>query len=167
MRLPSSIVSFVYSLPFLLVLSTVFVVAPGLENGATSGKYFWFYLSMAITTVTQSGIVLTSSGRKFPGMGIADGLVLLYGFVALFTSCVLHHSEAVTKHILLALVIVLYFCFKLLFHRNRQSHYWVVLFFLTTGLIESLFQEKSVMLCFSKIIMISSVSHYDNLPESS
>jgi hypothetical protein len=138
MSLRSRIISFACCIPFFLVLSTVFVIAPELENGTVSGKYFWFYLSMIAVAAVPAGIFLLSKNHKPLRMNGADGLILLYGLVTLLSSYVLNHSEAVTKHRLLLLIILLYFCFKTLFHSNRQSLYLLVLFFLVTGVIESL-----------------------------
>jgi tetratricopeptide (TPR) repeat protein len=133
----ANIISFVCCIPFFLVLSTVFVVAPELENGTVSGKYMWFYLSMAVAAAVPAGIILISPSPRPLRLNVTDGLILLYGLIALFSSYWLNHSEAVTKHILLALVILLYFCFKTLFHINRKTLYWLVIFFLVTGLVES------------------------------
>jgi tetratricopeptide (TPR) repeat protein len=138
MNLRSGITSFACSIPFILVLSTVFAVAPELENGVVSGKYFCFYLAMTLASAVPAGIVLTSSSRKTFRTDVGDGLIVLYGLVTLCNSYALLHSEAATKHILLILLILLYFCFKTLFRSRRQTLYWIVLFFLATGLIESL-----------------------------
>jgi tetratricopeptide (TPR) repeat protein len=142
------LLSFVRILPFLLVLSTVFVVNPALGNGVVSGKYFWFYLSMGVLVVTSVWVVFRSPVRmRFNRL---DGLILLFGSVSLSLSLCLHHSEAVTKHILFVLVILLYFCARThLSHlspgpspqerggRGRMGSYWVMLFFLVTGLVEA------------------------------
>jgi tetratricopeptide (TPR) repeat protein len=138
MNIRTGIVSFAWAAPFMVTLSTVFVVAPGMENGVVSGKYAWFYLSMAVAAIVSACIAMTSRKPKPFQINVADGLILLYGLVSLSVSYWLNHSESVTKHILLTLVILLYFCFKILFHYNRQTLYWIILFFLVTGLVESL-----------------------------
>jgi tetratricopeptide (TPR) repeat protein len=83
-----------------MVLSTVFVVNPELGNGVVSGKYFWFYLSMGVVAIASVGVVF-----RFPGsirFNRLDRLILLFGGISLPLSFCLHHSEALTKHILLA-----------------------------------------------------------------
>jgi tetratricopeptide (TPR) repeat protein len=130
-----SILNSQFLLSFVMVLSTVFVVRPELGNGVVSGKYFWFYLAMGITAVTSVGVVIQSP--KSLRVDWADGLILLYGIMTLAISYGWNHSEAVTKHILPALIIALYFCFKVLFRRSGTSLYWLILFFLVTGLVES------------------------------
>jgi tetratricopeptide (TPR) repeat protein len=129
------IMQFVQLIPFLMVLSTVFAVSPELGNGVVSGKYFRFYLSMGMVAVTSVWMVFQSPASV--RFNRPDGLILLFGVVTLPVSCWLNHSEAITKHILLLLIILLYFYFKLLFRSNRQAGYWMVLFFLVTGLVES------------------------------
>jgi tetratricopeptide (TPR) repeat protein len=125
------ILSFVWLIPFFMVLGTVFVVNPELGNGVVSGKYVWFYLSMGVVAVTSVWMVIHSpSSLQVSGV---DGLILLFGVITLPVSYWLHHSEAVTKHILLLLIILLYFYFKL----QRKQQYWLVLFFLMTGFVES------------------------------
>jgi tetratricopeptide (TPR) repeat protein len=63
-------------LPFLLVLSTVFVVSNDLANGVVSGKYFWFYGSMGLMSLVTFIAVITSKiSIRFSAL---DGLLLLF-----------------------------------------------------------------------------------------
>jgi tetratricopeptide (TPR) repeat protein len=144
---------FFFLLPFVMVLSTVFVVRPELGNGVVSGKYFWFYLSMGV----MAGVTIIQkfkdsriqkfedsmiqrfgdSGFKNVRTGWGDGLILLYGASTLLVGYFVHSSEATTKQILLLLVILLYFYFKALLRSSKPALYRLVLFFLVTGLVES------------------------------
>ena len=40
-----------WTIPFLLVLSGVFVMNNDLVNGVITGKYFWFYASMGVISL--------------------------------------------------------------------------------------------------------------------
>jgi hypothetical protein len=70
-------------------------------------------------------------------MNLLDGLVLLFGITALIFSQFIHHSEAETKHVLLLLVVLLYFCFRIVFQVNSSSKYWMTVCFIITGLVEA------------------------------
>lgn len=120
-------------IPFILVLCTVFVVNPGLGNGIVSGKYFWFYVSMGLL----SALSLQANPFRFLRMGLPDYLILVFCLLTLSVSYGINHSEAVTKHILLLLAILLYFYAKAFFTSYRQAVYWIVLFLMCTGLVEA------------------------------
>ncbi|MDR0698192.1 MAG: O-antigen ligase family protein [Tannerella sp.] len=119
----------------MMVFATVFVVRPELGNGVVSGKYFWFYLSIGMIAVIS--VVNGLARRQAIRLKWVDGLILLYGASTLSTSYFLHSSEAVTKHLLLVLIILLYFYFKMFLATLKSNGYWLVLFFLATGLVES------------------------------
>jgi tetratricopeptide (TPR) repeat protein len=125
------------NLSFIMALATVFIVRPELGSGIVSGKYFWFYLSMGVIAVVS--FISHSLARK-QAMRIKriDVLILLYGACTLSVSYLLHSSEAVTKHILLLLIILLYFYFRMFLSASKSEGYWLVLFFLATGLAEAL-----------------------------
>jgi tetratricopeptide (TPR) repeat protein len=131
-----------YVLPFFMILGTVFVVRPELGNGVVSGKYFWFYLSMGFVAII--GLFHSSRLQKFKKQGSErldlgiDGMVALFGIMSLSVSYFLHSSEASTKHALLLLVILLYFYFKWFLNTAASHRYWLLLFFLATGLVEAL-----------------------------
>ncbi|MDR0574952.1 MAG: O-antigen ligase family protein [Tannerella sp.] len=127
--------SLISNFSYLFVLATVFVVRPELGNGVASGKYFWFYLSMGLIAVI---LVIDHWGRKQAvRIKPIDVMILLYGTSALSVSYFLHSSEAVTKHILLILVILLYFYFRLFLSASKSNGRLPVLFFLVTGLVEA------------------------------
>jgi tetratricopeptide (TPR) repeat protein len=125
------------SLPFVMALATVFIIRPELGNGVVSGKYFGFYLSMSVIAVVSlmSHSIIRRQAIRIKRI---DGLILLYGACTLSVSYFLHSSEAVTKHILLILIILLYFYFRMFLSASKSNGYWLVLFFLVTGLAEAL-----------------------------
>ncbi|MGV8096488.1 MAG: O-antigen ligase family protein [Mangrovibacterium sp.] len=126
---------FIWIFPFILVLCTVFVINSELEDGIVSGKYFWFYFSILMAAVASVWIVL-----RYPEsvqVGLSDFLILIFGATTIPISIWLNSSEAITKHILLLLIILLYFLFKILFRNHRSNLYWTILFLLITSFIES------------------------------
>jgi tetratricopeptide (TPR) repeat protein len=124
------------SLSFIMALATVFIVRPELGNGIVSGKYFWFYLSMGIIAIVSpvAGLVRRQAMR----IRRIDALILLYGACTLSVSYFLHSSEAITKHVLLILIILLYFYFRMFLSASKSNGYRLMLFFLATGLVEAL-----------------------------
>jgi hypothetical protein len=127
--------TFLYLIACWAALATVFAVRPELGNGVVSGKYFRFYLSMGLIAVIS--VVYGLVCRPAVRFGRADGLILLYGACTLSVSYFVHSSEAVTKQILLVLIILLYFYFRMFLSAAKSHGYRLVLFFLATGLAES------------------------------
>ena len=134
---------FIELIPCFLVLTTVFVINKELEQGIVSGKYFWFYFSMGIVAVSLIIAVVrivrlrSQSGYQIIRISLNDYLVLLFGMITLSVSYFANNSEAATKHILLALLILLYFYFKAVFQTRKVAHYWLPLFLMITGLVEA------------------------------
>ncbi|MDR0538443.1 MAG: hypothetical protein LBH04_10470, partial [Tannerellaceae bacterium] len=110
-------------------MGTVFIVHSDLPYGFISGKYFCFYLSIGIVAITT---VLSMKNAR-ANINIADCLILLFGITTLTVSYFIHSSEATTKHILLSLILLLYFYFKTVFIQHKSARYWLNLFFLLTG----------------------------------
>ncbi|MDR1408134.1 MAG: O-antigen ligase family protein [Tannerella sp.] len=129
-------------LPFFMILGTVFVVRPELGDGIVSGKYFHFYLSMGL--VASTCLVCSLTMRKSAGLRAAmpcrgtDRMIALFAVSTLSASCLLHSSGAATKHVLLLLVVLLYFYFKWILNVAKPNGSRLLLFFLATGLVESL-----------------------------
>jgi hypothetical protein len=119
-----------------MVMGTVFIIRPDLENGIISGKYLWFYISMGVMAIISVFKVFKMRKASFQP-SIADYMILLFGIITLSVSYFIHSSEATTKHILLILIILLYFYFKTAFIKHKSSRYLLSLFFLLTGLIEA------------------------------
>ena len=99
--------------PYLILLSTVFVVNRDLVYGMISGKYFWFYLSMGVLAVWS--ILAVAKHTKEIRFNWNDGLIMLFGLIVLPVSYWGNCSDATTRHILLILIIILYFYFKIVF----------------------------------------------------
>jgi len=128
-------------IPSFMVLATVFVVSRKLANGVVSGKYFWFYLSMGVLAVSTIFTVFfnTKDTMKTPGtQSRNDWMILIFGVVTLTVSYFYNGSEAVTKHIILILVILLYFYFKGAFQMQKAARYWLPVFLIVTGLVEAI-----------------------------
>ena len=123
-------------IPCFLVLATVFVVNRDLANGVVSGKYFWFYLSMGILAVMS--VVAVAKSAKPVRITLNDCLVLLFGLITMSVSYFVNGSEAITKHILLVLIILLYFFLKMAFQTQKAARYWLPVFMMMTGLIEAI-----------------------------
>jgi len=119
----------------LLLFSTVFVINRDLEYGVVYGKYFWFYLSMGIMAVWSIfAVVIHVKTIRF---NWKDGLILLFGLVALSVSFWGNSLDVTTKHILLILIIILYFYFRIAFQTNQAARNWLPVFLMITGLVEA------------------------------
>ena len=122
---------------FVLLILTPLFTSSELENGIVSGKYFWFYFSMGLVSITSVISVVSRQNRNIQ-IAINDKLVLLFAF-CIFLFVIFSKNEInITKHILLILIIVLYFQFRLFFQVNKHSIYWLSLCFILTGLIEAI-----------------------------
>ena len=125
-------------LPFLLTLSTVFIINNRLANGVVSGKYFWFYGSMGLVAIATFIYSLPLIGYRrtlFPIEGtwkqsntkpfrfsLTDIFVLLFaGSVFLPAFLIGGVSPNSTKITLFALLLVLYFCIRLVLDGKRQT----------------------------------------------
>jgi len=122
-------------IPFILIMFCVFAESDGLANGVVSAKYFWFYLSMGLTSIVTILLALT---RKSPmQMVSSDWLVLLFGTSTLVTTLIFNNQAVSTKLVMLVLLILLYFQFRLLFSQYKKAGSTLCFFLITTGLIES------------------------------
>jgi len=117
-----------------MVLSTVFIVSKDLANGIVAGKYFWFYLSMMLIS---AGIVLSfCMNRKKVTFLILDALIGIFcvlGFV--ITS--IHHENISNKSVILLLILVLYFYFRIFIGQYKWNTFILVVFFISTGFAEA------------------------------
>ena len=127
-------------IPCFMVLATVFVVNRELANGVVAGKYFWFYLSMGVLAVQSVINVFLPQGRNGFTQGAQsanDWLIPVFGVITLTVSYFVNGSEAITKHILLILLVLLYFYFRMAFQTHRSAYYWLPVFLMVTGLVEA------------------------------
>ncbi|MDR1582342.1 MAG: O-antigen ligase family protein [Prevotellaceae bacterium] len=125
--------------PFLLALSTVFVINDDLANGVVSGKYFWFYSSMGL--VSLATLIQTLIDRRSFRVSLQDILVLLF-VATVYLSALLSNSASVntTRLTILTLLVVLYFSFRLIintFNRKDMVLPAFCLFIILTGLVEA------------------------------
>jgi len=138
------IVQLIELISYLMVLSNTFVINRELEQGIVSAKHFWFYLSVGIIATSSIVAVVriirlhSQSDIKLVRISLNDFLVLLLGVTTLSVSYFANSSEALTKYILLVLLIILYFYFKTAFQTQKAARYWLSLFLIITGLVESL-----------------------------
>jgi len=129
------IIRFIELLTFIVVLATIFIVNKEMAHGVISGKYFWFYFSMGLCSFVSTGLVVFNRNKL--QVNLLDGLVALFGLTSLLFVNFIHFSDAVTKQILLVLVIMLYFFFILPLKGNKNIIYWLTVCFIFTGLVEA------------------------------
>lgn len=141
MNIVKKIQNLILLVPLLMVLATVFVVSTELANGVVSGKYFWFYLSIGLV-VFATGISFNIN-RKQIHFSFIDLLILLF----LLAGCIVtyyYNKEITNKLILFILTIALYFYFKIAISQYKWATFIFIVFFITTGLIESIWGLKQL-----------------------
>ena len=121
----------------LLVLGTVFVVDRSLAIGIVTSKYFWFYGSVGLLCVaTMIHTIFSKKNIRFLSV---DGLVILFFCSVFLTTYTLNDSFANTaKPFILALLLILYLCIRLLLDTNRQIFQHLCIFLVLTGLTEAI-----------------------------
>jgi Ca2+/Na+ antiporter len=123
-------------LPFLVALSTVFVVRHDMANGVTSGKYWWFCVAMVSVVAGATLFGFFFSWRlRLCRIDVVVFLFCLCGFAVTLAS----GGSGSNKLIHLALLLLLYFYFRfyLSSRHGREGGRYLLLFFLVTGLVES------------------------------
>ena len=128
--------AFIKLTPYCLIISTALIISKELGNGIVSGKYFGFYLSMLLITATSVNIAINR--RKKIQLEIIDYFISLLIFISLLSAIHLKCNAISTKDVILILIVILYFYFKLIFHKNESAKYWLKVCFIITGLAESL-----------------------------
>ena len=130
-------------IPCFIVLATVFVINREFEKEIVSGKFFWFYMTIgiiavsSIITIVRTVRLRSQTGLQSIRISLNDCLVLTFTLITLLVNCFDNNSELATKHILLILLILLYFYFKTTFQTLKPSRYWLPLFLMITGLVEA------------------------------
>ena len=128
--------------PIFSVLFVTFITSNELANGIVSGKYFWFYLSMVLIVVS-SPIFLFSKKKSL--IRVNDALVVSYIIILLLTFAFMNHEVIATKHILLILIINLFFIFRFIFIKsNKNLIYLLIVCFIITGLIEAIWGLRQI-----------------------
>jgi O-antigen ligase len=124
-----------FLITILLIPCTVFIVTDKLVYGVVSGKYFWFYVSMVLLSV--SAIPVTIVNRKRLSFKIPDLLILLFcGVTVIITFN--HEGRLINKCMLLVFLTVLYFYLRIFFlNKSRLKYSLCLIFFIVTGLVEA------------------------------
>ena len=134
--LPNKINIFLKTTPYILILLTAVVLSKELCHGATSGKYFWFFLSMGLTTISYIGFIIRQ--RSKIQLAVIDYIILLFIFASFFFIADSYNGVFITKHILLILIAILFYCFRFTIQMNRGADFWLIATLIITGLVESL-----------------------------
>jgi len=118
--------NFLSLIPFLLFLSSVFIIDNNLANGVVSGKHFWFYVSMGLVVIVT---FIQSFNRPNPQSFKPSTLdILVFLFVSsIFLSAWLFgdFSASSTKLTLLALLLVLYACLRITTPKSPEGDFGV------------------------------------------
>lgn len=133
--------NFLLLVPFIMVLSTVFIVSKNLENGVVSGKYFWFYLSMAL--ISTSTIFSFYINRKKVYLSTLDVLVSLFCVSGCIITCI-HSGSLSNRLIILLLILLLFFYFRIFIGQYKWNAFVLVVFFISTGFVEAVWGLKQL-----------------------
>ncbi|GHT88303.1 membrane protein [Bacteroidia bacterium] len=129
------------SVPFLLVLATVFVIDNSLARGVVTGKYFWFYGAMGLVSMaTALSFIVYQKQVRF---SIFDALVAVFCLAGLGVTYY-HTGGITTKFILVLLLFILYFYFRIFLAQNKRNLPLLLLFFILTGLVEAVWGLKQL-----------------------
>ena len=153
-----------YLIPLFMVLYTALIVDHDLINPTITGKYFWFYISMAMVSI--SAMLSFWKYKRHITISTIDLLVFVFILYNVILNSYLSDRIGL-KFILFALVGVLYFFFRIAFV-SRSIRRWVGVFFIITGLIEAawgLGQLYGLLLSFHESFKITG-SFYNPGPYS-
>jgi hypothetical protein len=118
------------------VLSTVFIVSRNLANGIVSGKYFWFYASMALLSAFAIPAAVIKRKERL-SFKLPDLLILLFCLVAILIT--LNHTGRLTnKCLLLIFAMAFYFYLRIfLVEKSKLIYKLCGMAFVITGLVEA------------------------------
>ena len=128
-------INYLLALPYIGVLSTVFIINNELVNGIVTGKYFWFYIMIGIISLTT--VISYCCNQKYLKFTSADLLIFLF-FILGFSVTYLNNGFFNTKLILFILLFILYFYFRIFLIQIKSNIYRLIVFFIMTGLVESI-----------------------------
>jgi tetratricopeptide (TPR) repeat protein len=129
------IVDILISVSIIFVLCTVFSINRDLGNGTVSGKYFWFYASMALLSVVAIPSAIIKRKNRLD-LKFADLLMLLFCGAA-FVITLIHTGRLTTKCFLLILLLFFYFYLRIfLSNRSNLIRYLIIVCLIFTGLVE-------------------------------
>jgi len=124
------------SIPSLmLITTTVLIVSNDLANGPVSGKYFWFYLSIGLIAISY--VIIAILNKRKTQLTAIDCLILLFIFTSFFI-VYSFNGLFITKYALFILITILYYYFRFTFQTNNSAAYWIIICFIFTGLVESI-----------------------------
>ena len=120
--------------PLLAVVATVWQVNPELANSTVSGKYDWFYLSLA-TALVSTAIACLINRRRFKPQ-LIDGLVVLFCVSGMLISRL--HGGLEHRHTLLLLLGVLFVLVRIHLSQWKPLHYCIIMVLLLAGCVEAI-----------------------------
>ena len=124
----------------MIIIASVIITSSRFSEDVISDKYYLFYLLMELIAFLSFFFIIIK--RIKIHFAAIDVLILIFAFIV-----ILHQSnEVATKHILLTLILILYYYLRLAFQENRHIKYWLTVCFIMTGLVESILQIASLLL---------------------
>lgn len=130
-----AIINLILTVPFVLVLSTVFAISKDMANGIISGKYIWFYFSLLI--VSLATFFSYCLNHKKISFSLLDLLIALFCLTSFFVTY--YHNRLVTfQSIQLGLIFFLYIYIKIFIVQDKWNAFILIVFFVLTGFIEAL-----------------------------
>ena len=106
-------------------------------QGIVTGKYFWFYGSMCLVSITA--LILSVLNKISFHVSLTDGFVLLFMVSVFISACLLNGASVNTyRFVLLSLLLVLYLCIRLVFDGNHHKSQLLFFFIILTGLVEAI-----------------------------
>ncbi|MDR2424305.1 MAG: O-antigen ligase family protein [Prevotellaceae bacterium] len=136
MKIYGLILNSIKTAPFLLIMSTVFVIRNDLPNSTVTGKYFWFYWAMGIMAATGLCSFFVSR-RKIFRFTRFDAAVLVFWLAGLTVSGI-HNDALSAKLTVLALLFPLYLYARYWLAERRINSWILVVCLILGGLVEAL-----------------------------
>ena len=124
-----------FTIPFISVLFTVFIISNELRDGIIIGKYFWFYGSMFFITIISPVIYFLN--RNKIQITVIDCMVVTLTISILLSSIAINNNLNTTKIVTFTLLVTLYFFLRVLFSQNINSTQIILLALIITALFES------------------------------
>lgn len=134
-------INYICILPFALILSTVFVIDNSLSEGITSGKYFWFYISISMAAVAcVISYIFNHRAVKFTFTDLCVTLFCLSGVLTSYLAI----GDVNNKLVLFILAFCLYFLLRIFIVQTDSAKYVLVFFFIITGLVEAIWGMRQL-----------------------
>jgi tetratricopeptide (TPR) repeat protein len=132
-----AIIQILLGLTILIVISTVFVINEYLADSIVFGKYFWFYISMALFSVISIPAAVVMKFKKRLIFKLPDLLILAFCSIAILIT--LKHTGSLTNKCLLLGFLMLFYYYLRIFlsSENKFIYRLCCIFFIVTGLVEA------------------------------